>query len=83
MVVAFATAYYALDGEITRRKLAFTEADRALETEGKRRKLMKLDPYTIVAVVAFAGILGAKSGTLSIHLPTASTPTLSKVLARC
>ena len=31
MVVAFATAYYALDGEIKRRKLAFTEADRALE----------------------------------------------------
>jgi len=41
MVVAFATAYYALDGEIKRRKI-------------------QLDPYTIVAVVAFAGILGAK-----------------------
>ena len=42
MVVAFATAYYALEGEI------------------KRRKDRKLDPYTVVAVVAFAGILGAK-----------------------
>ena len=41
MVVAFATAYYALEGEIKRRKI-------------------RLDPYTIVAVVAFAGILGAK-----------------------
>ena len=56
MVVAFATAYYALEGEIKRRKLAFTEADRALETEGKRRRLMKLDPYTVVAVVAFASV---------------------------
>jgi phosphatidylglycerol:prolipoprotein diacylglycerol transferase len=60
MVLAFAAAYFALEGEIKRRKLAFTAADRALEQEGKRRKLMKLDPYTIVAVVAFAGILGAK-----------------------
>ena len=42
MVLAFAASYFALEGEI------------------KRRKLMKLDPYTIVAVVAFAGILGAK-----------------------
>ena len=41
MVVAFATAYYALEGEIKRRKI-------------------QLDPYTVVAVVAFAGILGAK-----------------------
>jgi prolipoprotein diacylglyceryltransferase/predicted O-methyltransferase YrrM len=60
MVLAFAASYFALDGEIKRRKLAFTAADRAAEAEGKRRKLMKLDPYTIVAVVAFAGILGAK-----------------------
>ncbi len=60
MVLAFAASYFALEGEIKRRKLAFTEADRALEQEGKRRKLMKLDPYTIVAAVAFVGILGAK-----------------------
>ena len=42
MVVAFATSYFALEGEI------------------KRPQKLKLDPYTIVAVVAFAGILGAK-----------------------
>jgi phosphatidylglycerol:prolipoprotein diacylglycerol transferase len=41
MVAAFAAAYFALEGEIKRRKL-------------------QLDPYTIVAFVAFAGILGAK-----------------------
>ncbi len=60
MVLAFAAAYFALEGEIQRRKLAFTAADRALEAENKRRTLMKLDPYTVVAIVAFAGILGAK-----------------------
>ena len=60
MVLAFAASYFALEAEINRRKLGFTPADLALEKEGKRRKLMKLDPYTIVAVVAFAGILGAK-----------------------
>src|SRR5712672_2636725 len=41
MVMAFAASYFALEGEIKRRK-------------------MKLDPYTVIAVVAFAGILGAK-----------------------
>jgi phosphatidylglycerol:prolipoprotein diacylglycerol transferase len=41
MVMAFAAAYFALDGEIKRRKI-------------------QLDPYTVVAIVAFAGILGAK-----------------------
>ena len=41
MVLAFAASYFALEGEIKRRKL-------------------QLDPYTIVAVVAFAGIMGAK-----------------------
>jgi phosphatidylglycerol---prolipoprotein diacylglyceryl transferase len=60
MVLAFAASYFALEAEIKRRKLAFTTADLAQETQGKRRKLMKLDPYTVVAVVAFAGILGAK-----------------------
>jgi prolipoprotein diacylglyceryltransferase/predicted O-methyltransferase YrrM len=60
MVLAFAAAYFALEGEIQRRKLAFTAADRALEAQSKRRPLMKLDPYTVVAIVAFAGILGAK-----------------------
>jgi phosphatidylglycerol:prolipoprotein diacylglycerol transferase len=60
MVLAFAAAYFALEAEIKRRNLAFTAADLALEKEGKRRKLQKLDPYTVVAVVAFAGILGAK-----------------------
>jgi phosphatidylglycerol:prolipoprotein diacylglycerol transferase len=60
MVLAFAAAYFALEGEIKRRNLAFTAADLALEKDGKRRKLQKLDPYTVVAVVAFAGIVGAK-----------------------
>jgi phosphatidylglycerol:prolipoprotein diacylglycerol transferase len=60
MVLAFAAAYFALEAEIKRRNLAFTAADLALEKDGKRRKLQKLDPYTVVAVVAFAGILGAK-----------------------
>ncbi len=39
--------------------LAFAASYFALDAEFKRRKL-QLDPYTIVAVVAFAGILGAK-----------------------
>jgi phosphatidylglycerol---prolipoprotein diacylglyceryl transferase len=60
MVLAFAAAYFALEAEIKRRNLAFTAADLALEKDGKRSKLQKLDPYTVVAVVAFAGILGAK-----------------------
>lgn len=60
MVLAFAAAYFALEAEIKRRNLAFTPADLALEKAGKRRKLQKLDPYTVVAVVAFAGIVGAK-----------------------
>jgi phosphatidylglycerol:prolipoprotein diacylglycerol transferase len=60
MVLAFAAAYFALEGEIKRRNLAFTPADLAFEKAGKRRTLQKLDPYTVVAVVAFAGILGAK-----------------------
>src|SRR5712672_2851599 len=41
MVMAFAAAYFALEGEIKRRKI-------------------QLDPYTVVAIVAFAGIMGAK-----------------------
>jgi hypothetical protein len=45
MVMAFAAAYFALEGEIKRRKIP-------------------LDPYTVVAIVAFAG-------TSSIRLPTA------------
>ena len=64
MVLAFAAAYFALEGEIKRRKL-------------------QLDPYTIVAVVAFAGIWAQRSGTSSIRLPTGSPLTRSKVLARC
>ena len=60
MVLAFAAAYFALEAEIKRRGLAFTAADLASEKDGKRRKLQKLDPYTVVAVVAFAGIVGAK-----------------------
>jgi phosphatidylglycerol:prolipoprotein diacylglycerol transferase len=60
MVMAFAASYFALEAEIVRRKLGFTPADLAWLAEDKSRKLMKLDPYTIVAVVAFAGIIGAK-----------------------
>jgi prolipoprotein diacylglyceryl transferase len=58
--MAFAASYFALEGEIKRRKLGFTSADVALDAEKKRIKLHQLDPYTIVAFVAFAGILGAK-----------------------
>jgi phosphatidylglycerol---prolipoprotein diacylglyceryl transferase len=60
MVLAFAASYFALEGELKRHKLTFTAADLAEEAKGKRRKMMKLDPYTVVAIVAFAGILGAK-----------------------
>jgi phosphatidylglycerol:prolipoprotein diacylglycerol transferase len=60
MVLAFAASYFALEGELKRHKLTFTAADLAEQAAGKRRKMMKLDPYTVVAIVAFAGILGAK-----------------------
>ncbi|MGH9564740.1 MAG: prolipoprotein diacylglyceryl transferase family protein, partial [Candidatus Angelobacter sp.] len=39
--------------------LAFIAAYWALEREVKRRKI-KVDPYSVVAYVAIAGILGAK-----------------------
>jgi len=40
--------------------LAFVAAYFALEAEIKRRQLLKVDPYNVIAVVAIAGILGAK-----------------------
>ena len=55
--------------------LAFAASYFALEAEFKRRQI-KLDPYTVVAVVAFAGILGAKIWHIidtPVDRPTAET----------
>lgn len=40
--------------------LAFVAAYFALEAESKRRKLVKIDAYSVIAYTAIAGILGAK-----------------------
>jgi prolipoprotein diacylglyceryl transferase len=60
MLLAFVAAYFALEAEIKRRKLGFTVPDLASEQEKKRRKLAGIDPYTVIAFTALAGILGAK-----------------------
>lgn len=55
--------------------LAFAASYFALEGEFKRRHI-KLDPYTVVAIVAFAGILGAKIWHIidtPVDRPTAET----------
>ena len=65
MCAAFVAAYFALNAEINRRKLGFTDADLPLDKKDKdkgkkRRQPVGIDAYTVVAYVAIAGIVGAK-----------------------